>query len=77
MATEDEVEFWKNQCRKLTAALERIETENDKIRKLLRQDYDFMVHLNICEAYPSSDDLSIQRYLMHEVGVCVEPEDYT
>ena len=53
-----------------------LEAENDKIRKLLRQDYDFMVHLNICEAYPSSADLSIQRYLMREAGVYVEPEGY-
>ena len=54
----------------LVAAVQFLWMENAKMRNLLQQNYEFMVHLNETEAYPSSGDLDMQMWLLlNEAGI--------
>ena len=49
---------------------QKYKAENGQMRNLLQQEYEFMVHLNETEAYPSSADLVMQRWLLlNEAGI--------
>lgn len=58
------------EVRRVRSAMKDVKAENAKLRELLQQDYEFIVHLNETEAYPSSGDLDMQRWLLlNEAGI--------
>lgn len=68
-----EMHGWQLEWKREMERRKELEAENTKMRNLLQQNYEFIVHLNETEAHPGSEDLDMQRWLLlNEAGIEVD-----